>query len=133
MRVLLSLIVLLALTGCSSLRFPGVYRINVEQGNIITEEMIGQLKPGMSRRQVRYILGTPLVEDSFNRDRWDYVYVLRNGNTIITEDTLSVYFEGDTLERYSSSIDPMAEEDSRMDPGTDPMAVEDDSGETTES
>ena len=66
----------IALLGaCSFVGFPGVYKIDVEQGNIVDQEMADQLKPGMSRRQVRFILGTPLVEDTFNQDRWDYLYV----------------------------------------------------------
>ena len=111
MRALFTVLFVLSLSGCGSWGFPGVYRINVEQGNIVTQEMVDQLKPGMTRRQVRYILGTPLIEDSFNRDRWDYIYTLRNGNTRLAETRLSVYFEGDTLTRFVSS-----------DPPTDPEA-----------
>ena len=70
----------LFLAGCgTNIGFPGVYRIDVEQGNIITPEMVEQLQQGMTRRQVRFILGTPLIEDTFNEDRWDYRYTLRNG------------------------------------------------------
>ncbi len=85
------------LSACGFVGFPGVYRIDVEQGNIVTEEMADQLKPGMSRRQVRFILGTPLVEDTFNENRWDYVYVKRNGLDILSESRLTVIFEGDAL------------------------------------
>jgi len=100
MRLLFLALLLGFLAGCGSWGFPGVYRINVEQGNIVTPEMIEQLEPGMTRRQVRYILGTPLVEDSFNRDRWDYVYALRNGGTLLKENRLSVYFEGDAFSHF---------------------------------
>ena len=109
MRSLLSILLLLSLSACGSWGFPGVYRINVEQGNIVTQEMVDQLKPGMSRRQVRYILGTPMIEDSFNRDRWDYVYVVRNGTRIIEENRLSVHFEGDKLTRFTSTLAPAEE------------------------
>ena len=62
---------LAAMVGCgSNIGFPGVYRINVEQGNVVTEEMVEQLRPGLNRRQVRYIMGTPLIEDAFHSDRW---------------------------------------------------------------
>ena len=110
MRVPLTLLFSLLLAGCGSWGFPGVYRISVEQGNIVTGAIVGQLKPGMTRRQVRYILGTPLVEDSFNRDRWDYVYMLRNGNNILREERLTVYFQGDTLARFTSSVNPATTE-----------------------
>lgn len=88
----------LLLGGCgSNFGFPGVYKINVEQGNIVTEEMVAQLKPGMSRRQVRFIMGTPLIEDTFHEDRWDYRYTLRNGNDTLNEERLTVFFDGDSL------------------------------------
>ncbi len=108
MRILILTASLLCLSACGAVGFPGVYRINVEQGNIVTQEMVDQLKPGMNRRQVRYILGTPLVEDSFNQDRWDYTYVVRNGKDIINENRLTVYFEGDTLSHFTGNIVPSA-------------------------
>lgn len=87
-----------ALTGCGFVGFPGVYKIDVEQGNLVTQEMIEQLKPGMTRRQVRFIMGSPLVEDTFNTARWDYPYVIRNGETIIREAQVTILFDGDRLE-----------------------------------
>lgn len=95
-----SLLVIFAtsLAGCgNNFGFPGVYRIDVEQGNIVTPEMIEQLKPGMTRRQVRFVMGTPLIEDTFNEDRWDYRYTVRNGVDTLKENRLTVYFEGDSL------------------------------------
>ena len=85
------------LSGCGFVGFPGVYRIDIEQGNLVDQEMIEQLKPGMSRRQVRFIMGSPLVEDTFRSDRWDYPYVIRNGQTIIREAQVTILFEGDSL------------------------------------
>ena len=91
---------LAGLVGCgSNFGFPGVYRINVEQGNVVTEEMVEQLRPGLNRRQVRYIMGTPLIEDSFHEDRWDYRYLLRNGNELLSETQLTLWFEGEELVR----------------------------------
>ncbi|MFV0276343.1 MAG: outer membrane protein assembly factor BamE [Parahaliea sp.] len=97
MRSLFILLCVLVLGGCSSLGFPGVYRIDIEQGNLVDQKMVDQLKPGMSRRQVRFILGTPLVEDPFNPSRWDYPYVIRNGQTVIRKAQMSVHFDGDQL------------------------------------
>ncbi len=91
----------LALSGCSSIIFPGVYRIQVRQGNVITEEMVAKLKPGMTRRQVRFIMGTPLIEDTFNKDRWDYVYMARRGRKITKQARISLVFDGDRLASYS--------------------------------
>ena len=98
--------------GCGSLGFPGVYRINVEQGNIITQEMVDQLKPGMTRRQVRFVLGTPLLEDPFHSDRWEYIYMVRNGDRTLVEQRLTVYFEGDALTHFDSTIPPSGTEQS---------------------
>lgn len=95
-------------SGCGSFGFPGVYRVDIEQGNIITQHMVDQLKPGMTRRQVRYILGTPLVEDSFNQSRWDYVYTIRNGTDSVADQRLSVYFEGDELSHFRGNFVPAA-------------------------
>jgi outer membrane protein assembly factor BamE len=97
MRIATAALFIALLSACSFVGFPGVYRIDVEQGNIVTEEMAEQLRPGMSRRQVRFILGTPLIEDTFNQDRWDYVYVKRNGQNILEESRLTVEFDGDSL------------------------------------
>jgi outer membrane protein assembly factor BamE len=105
MRLLYPLLLALSLSACGFVGFPGVYKIDVEQGNIVTPEMVGQLKPGMSRRQVRFILGTPLLEDPFNESRWDYPYVKRNGLTVLSESRLMVYFDGDKLVEYESDFE----------------------------
>jgi outer membrane protein assembly factor BamE len=87
----------LATSGCGFVGFPGVYKIDVEQGNLVDQKMIEQLQPGMSRRQVRFIMGSPLVEDTFNPNRWEYPYVIRNGRNIIREAQVSILFDGDRL------------------------------------
>ncbi len=107
MRILLIALAITCITACSAIGFPGVYRIDVEQGNIVTQEKADQLQPGMSRRQVRFILGTPLVEDSFNRDRWDYIYTRRNGLEVLADESLTVFFEGDSLSRVEGDYTPV--------------------------
>ncbi|MEM1404639.1 MAG: outer membrane protein assembly factor BamE [Pseudomonadota bacterium] len=104
----MSLILLscLVYAGCGFVGFPGVYRIDIEQGNLVDQEMIEQLELGMSRRQVRFIMGSPLVEDTFNPDRWDYPYVIRNGTEIIREAQVSIYFNEDVLERIEGDYLP---------------------------
>ncbi len=94
----LPIFALLTLTSCgNNFGFPGVYRIDVEQGNVVTDEMVEQLRPGLNRRQVQYIMGTPLIEDAFHSDRWDYRYVLRNGNETLSTTQLTLWFDGDQL------------------------------------
>ena len=106
-RILIILLAPVFAAGCGgNFGFPGVYRINVEQGNIVTEEMVAQLKQGMSRRQVRFIMGTPLIEDTFHAERWDYRYTLRNGNETIRENNVSVIFDGDALVDVQGEIRP---------------------------
>jgi outer membrane protein assembly factor BamE len=106
MRILLMSLCLVILGGCGFVGFPGVYRIDIEQGNIVTQEMVDQLRPGMTRRQVRFILGTPLVEDTFNQDRWDYRYLLSNGLDVIRESQLTVFFEDDALTHFTGDMRP---------------------------
>ena len=106
MRILLLLLLITGLSACGFIRFPGVYRIDVEQGNIVTQELADQLQPGMSRRQVRFILGTPLLEDTFNQDRWDYPYVKRNGVDILDQASLTVVFDGDSLVEVRGDYQP---------------------------
>lgn len=93
----LALSVAFSLSACSGVGFPGVYKIFVEQGNIVTEEMVAELKPEMTRRQVQFVLGTPIVEDTFNSNRWDYIYLLRIGDEVTKQSRLMVIFDGDRL------------------------------------
>ena len=123
LAALLAGALLATLAGCGSWGFPGVYRINVEQGNIVTQEMLDQLKPGMTRRQVRYILGTPLVEDPFHQDRWEYMYMIRNGEKTLAERRLTVFFTGDTLEHFISSVPPTSKDTGEA-PETDKASEE---------
>jgi outer membrane protein assembly factor BamE len=96
----------LGLSGCSHLKFPGVYRINVQQGNIIDQKKLDQIKPGMTKRQVQFLLGSPLLIDTFNPDRWDYLYSVKRGEKILGEKRFSVIFEGDKLARYEGDVRP---------------------------
>lgn len=97
------------LGACSSLEFPGVYRLPIDQGNIITQEMVDQLEIGMSRSQVEYVMGTPLIRDSFSPDRWDYVYTLNKEGKPAERHQLSAYFQGDKLVRIVTDVKPSAE------------------------
>ncbi len=92
------------LAACSSFN---PYKIDVQQGNVLTQEMVAQLKPGQTREQVRFILGTPLLTDIFHQQRWDYVYSYRKGRSGEVETRqFSVYFDKDNrLERVSGDIE----------------------------
>jgi outer membrane protein assembly factor BamE len=103
-------ITLASISACGFVGFPGVYVINVEQGNIIDQLKVDKLKIGMSRRQVRFILGTPMIEDSFNPDRWDYTHTIRNGKDSILDENLIVFFEDDKLSRIEGDFTPTPDE-----------------------
>lgn len=93
-----ALVVALLATGC-------VYRMDIQQGNLLDVEQVDQLEVGMTRSQVRFLLGTPMVIDSFNADRWDYVYSLRRGHSRqVTRRHLVVWFDGDTVTRIEEPI-----------------------------
>ena len=96
------------ISGCSFDSVVGLvdpYRIDVRQGNYVDQEMLSQLRRGMSRDQVRYVLGSPLVVDMFRTDRWDYVYSLRSGRKEAEQRVISVYFEGDVLDRVEGDVE----------------------------
>ncbi|MFN0040407.1 MAG: outer membrane protein assembly factor BamE [Burkholderiales bacterium] len=94
MKKLFSLVPLL-LAGC----FLVPHKIDMQQGNYLDAEVVAKLKPGMTRSQVRFLLGTPLVVDVFHPQRWDYVYLTGKSGDVRLRDRLAVIFEGDKLER----------------------------------
>jgi outer membrane protein assembly factor BamE len=101
-RPLLSLVLAAALPACSWVpRIPGVtpYRIEVQQGNFVSQEMLSQLKPGMSKEQVRLTMGTPLLADAFHADRWDYIYTREAPNGKRESRKLVVFFADNKLLR----------------------------------
>lgn len=104
--VLVFATVLMSLSACSYLKFPGVYRIAVQQGNIIDQKKVDQLKVGMSKRQVQFVMGSPLVNDAFHENRWDYVYQLRKGDDTLRNRRFTVYFDNDQLVRYEGDYEP---------------------------
>jgi outer membrane protein assembly factor BamE len=111
LRGVLLLGCLLALTACSipRLQFPGVYKIDIQQGNIITQEMIDQLRPGMTKRQVTFVMGTPLIRDPFDQDRWDYVYNYQPGGGERGQERVTMFFENDLLTHFTGDFKPSEE------------------------
>ena len=99
----LALLASLGLSACSG-KFPGVYRIPIQQGNVITVEMLQELELGMDKRKVTFILGTPLVTDAFHLDRWDYFYSYEPGSGAREQQRASLFFEDDRLARVDADI-----------------------------
>ncbi|MEW5709035.1 MAG: outer membrane protein assembly factor BamE [Pseudomonadota bacterium] len=100
----LPLSIALWLAACSGYLGLTPYRMDVQQGNVVTQEMVSRLKPGMTREQVRFILGTPLVADPFHADRWDYVYRLEKRGELVEERKLTVIFEEGRLKRVEGDV-----------------------------
>jgi outer membrane protein assembly factor BamE len=97
--------------GCKSVEVPKVpgitpYRMVIQQGNFVSDEMVAQLKPGMTREQVRFVLGTPLVTDIFHADRWDYVFYRELPNGKREQRNLTVVFEDGKLARVIGDLLP---------------------------
>jgi len=105
-----TLLVTLALPGCSMQRiadnFPLVYRIDVQQGNVVDQTNVDQLRPNMPKRQVRFVMGTPLLVDVFHDERWDYIYRLKPGKGDIEHYRVSLFFEEDALIRVAGDLKP---------------------------
>jgi outer membrane protein assembly factor BamE len=96
--------ILIALTVCGC-----VYRINIQQGNFLDQKAVDQVKNGMTRSQVRYLLGTPMVADSFSKDRWDYIYYLKKGRSLhVDSRRVTVYFDGDKVVNLDKPTDAEA-------------------------
>ena len=94
----------LTLTGCEGLRFPGVYRIDIPQGNFVTEDMLNELKPGMTRDQVCFVIGAPTLVDPFTPNVWFYPMTYRPGKGEPSSQRITVYFDGDTYTHYSGEV-----------------------------
>src|SRR5210317_871044 len=98
---------LLCLAGCSTIRNFTLrpYRINIQQGIYLEEDEIDRIEAGMTRSQVRFLLGTPMVSDLFNEQRWDYVYYLKIGRTRqVFRRHFVVFFEGDEVVRIEKDL-----------------------------
>jgi outer membrane protein assembly factor BamE len=100
MRYLLFLPLLLA--GC--MLVP--HKIDIQQGNFVDQEMVAKLKLEMTRSQVRFILGTPLVADPFHPNRWDYVFMTGRAGNVHSHRKITVVFEGDKLKSIEGDVGP---------------------------
>lgn len=106
--------VVLTVSACSSVpRVIDEYKIDVQQGNVLTQEMVSQLRPGLTRDQVRYALGSPVLTDIFHNKRWDYVYYLQRGDVREPlQRQFSVFFDAEgKLDHVEGDLDPAAPAD----------------------
>jgi outer membrane protein assembly factor BamE len=101
------------LAGCATveeymptLRSFGVYKIDINQGNYLSQDMVDRLKVGMTRQQVRLVLGTPLVNSAFRDNRWDYIYEFARQGKVREHRQFTVYFAEDKLARWEGDEMP---------------------------
>jgi outer membrane protein assembly factor BamE len=109
---LISILLAVGLAGCSSwnpVSWLHPYRIDIQQGNVVTQDMLDKLKPGMSPSQVRFVLGTPLLVDPFHKDRWDYVYMLIKDGKVVEKRHITVMFENDKFKGLTGDVKPAAD------------------------
>jgi len=108
MRLLIILAAAFALSACKqNVELPSLispYRIDIQQGNVVTQEMVSKLKVGMTRSQVRFVLGSPLVTDMFHGNRWDYVYTMQKQGKPEERRRLTVIFDGDKLATLEGDV-----------------------------
>jgi len=95
-----------ATTGCTSNRWGFPYKVSVQQGNWITKDQVSLLRAGMTREQVRFALGTPMLTSALHSNRWDYPYFYRTGSGKIEERTLTIFFDGAQLESWRGEEQP---------------------------
>lgn len=103
----------LLLSACSmpSFRMPRVHKVPVQQGNVITQEMVDRLKPGMTRSQVAFIMGEPVKRGTFNNARWDYFYSFEVPGYFNQDTRVTLYFENDLLAYFTGDLAPSDEND----------------------
>jgi len=114
-RTLSALLCALLLAACSRIPLPDkdnlplVYKIDIAQGNVVTQDMLAQLKPGMPKDKVRFIMGTPLIVDTFHDNRWDYIYSFQKGGGERKQRKITLYFEDNALTRVAGDVEPAQE------------------------
>jgi len=106
-----------ALTACGGTRWGFPYKADIQQGNWITAEQVEQLRNGMTRDQVRFLLGTPTLQDIFRDDRWDYPYYSKLGYGDEELRRFTVWFKDDVLDRWEGDSQPDRQPFQRADTG----------------
>lgn len=106
------LLVALLVAGCNLI---SPHKMDIQQGNVITQEMLARVEPGMTRSQVRFALGTPLVVDPFRGDRWDYVYLYMKQGVVTEQRRIVVVFKDDKLAHIEGDVVPAGSGGAKMD------------------
>ena len=102
-----SFLLVCAIVGCS-ISMPRVHKVAVQQGNILNQSMVDKLKPGMTRTQVAYVMGRPVIINTFDPDRWDYVFTIEVPGQFNETTRMSLFFENDILTHFTGDMAPAA-------------------------
>ncbi len=113
MRYLFILLAFLCVSCGTALPSIKPYKLDVQQGNVVTSKMLLQLRPGMTKSQVRFIMGTPLIQDSFHGNRWDYVYQMREGGKLKEQRRVIMDFENELLKSVRGDVIPSGSDQSK--------------------
>ncbi|MFT6113789.1 MAG: outer membrane protein assembly factor BamE [Oleispira sp.] len=100
-RILTVLLSFLFISACS---IPKVYKLTVQQGNIVTQDMIDELKVGMTKRQVAYVMGTPLIRSPYQQERWDYLYTLERRDKVVKNYQVTLFFKDELYTRLEGEV-----------------------------
>jgi outer membrane protein assembly factor BamE len=109
MRLIILALIVFTASACSTVIDPLVYKIPKRQGNILDDKKIQMLKPGLNKRQVAFLLGSPLAKDPFDHSVWHYLYYLKDTDNTVSKKTLSLKFNGDLLEGIDNQYSKDAE------------------------
>ncbi|MEO6976067.1 MAG: outer membrane protein assembly factor BamE [Gallionella sp.] len=111
----------LLLSSCTSFYIPLLtpYKMDIRQGNFVTPAMREKLKIGMTKPQVQFVMGTPMIQDVFHGNRWDYVYRYEHARKMVDKQNLTLYFEGDKLARIVEGSEPAATAPAKTDEKAD--------------
>ena len=133
-RIVFTAFIATLLAACSLPKFnlPRLYKITVQQGNVITQEMVDQLKPGMTRSQVAFIMGEPILRNTFNEKRWDYLYTVLLPGYFDQDVRMSLFFEDEILAYFTGDLAPSAVDDEGKEGGDEATDTTTDSDSAVE-
>jgi outer membrane protein assembly factor BamE len=106
MRTIAAIVIIIALLSAAACSLPRVHKVTVQQGNVITQDMVDRLKPGMTRSQVAFVMGEPVFRNAFDDSRWDYLYTLEVPGYYEDQKRISLYFENDLLSHFTGDYAP---------------------------
>lgn len=93
-----------AVSACTGEHIPFVYKIDIDQGNIVNQDMVDQLEPGMNKARVLYVMGSPMLVHVFHENRWDYIYLRRPGRGKPEKRRITLHFDNDQLTRIDGDV-----------------------------